>query len=128
MTAATAIIGIILLIYTRWQSGPSAIFDLMAYIVSIAALAMTTLQSISIARQVRITQDGSEKIEGAVNKLEELIKNEKATTQELRKDIKLDEDNEQMVRGLFQEENNIEHKIELLIDELKKANKKPTIR
>lgn len=123
VTAGVAVIGIALLIYTRWQNGPSAIFDLMAYVVSIAALAMTTLQSISISKQMKVTQDGSDKIEATVVKLEELIASEKVTTQALNKDIKLDEENEQMVRGLFQEENEIEHKIESLIAELKKHNK-----
>ena len=123
VTAGVAVVGIALLIYTRWQNGPSAIFDLMAYVVSIAALAMTTLQSISISKQMKVTQDGSNKIESAVAKLEELIASEKVTTEVLKKDIKLDEENEQMVRGLFQEENEIEQKIESLISELKKHNK-----
>ena len=123
VTAGVAVVGIALLIYTRWQNGPSAIFDLMAYVVSIAALAMTTLQSISISKQMKVTQDGSDKIEATVAKLEELIANEKVTTQTLKKDIKLDEENELMVRGLFQEENEIESKIESLIKELKKHSK-----
>lgn len=72
---------------------------------------------------MKVTQDGSDKIEATVAKLEELIANEKVTTQTLKKDIKLDEENELMVRGLFQEENEIESKIESLIKELKKHSK-----
>ncbi|MCA9332651.1 hypothetical protein KDA00_02140 [Candidatus Saccharibacteria bacterium] len=123
LTAVCAVIGIILLIITRWRSGPSAAFDLLAYVVSISALVMTTLQSISISRQVKITQEGAEKIEGASKKLEDLIASDKLMTRELKRDIKLDEENEEMVRNLYKEENDIEQKIESLITELKRIRK-----
>lgn len=123
VTATIAVIGIILLIYTRWQNGPSAVFDLLAYVVSVAALAMTTLQSISISRQIRVTEEAAQQVQAATEKLEQLVSTDKVMTKELKKDIELDEENEVMVRGLYKEENNLEDKLEQLIQELKRIKK-----
>ncbi len=124
LTATLAVIGIALLIYTRWQNGPSAVFDLLAYVVSIAALAMTTLQSISISRQVRITQNAGDKISDATKKLEALIVTDKLLTNEIRKDIAIDQKSETVTNTLIREESEIEEKIDHLINELSKLNSK----
>ncbi len=118
LTATIAVIGIGLLIYTRWQNGPSAVFDLLAYVVSIAALAMTTLQSISISKQVRITENAGNKISVATKKLESLIATDKLLTTEIKKDIELDKKSETDTNAIIKEESEIEQKIDLLIKEL----------
>lgn len=118
LTATIAVVGIVLLIYTRWQNGPSTVFDLLAYVVSIAALAMTTLQSISISRQVRITENAGNKISEATKKLESLIATDKLLTTEIKKDIELDKKSETDTNTIIKEETEIEQKIDLLIKEL----------
>lgn len=125
LTATLAVIGIALLIYTRWQNGPSAVFDLLAYVVSIAALAMTTLQSISISRQVRITENAANKISVATKKLESLIATDKLLTTAIKKDIELDEKSESVSNSIIREESQIEQKVNQivkLLDELKKKS------
>lgn len=67
-----AIIGSVILLITKRGNGTAIVYDFFVYAISISALTLTTLQSISIARQIRITRRSSGKITEAVNKLEEL--------------------------------------------------------
>lgn len=68
-----AILGsVILLLTMREASGTALVYELFVYAISISALTLTTLQSLSIARQIRITRRSTSKITEAVNKIEEL--------------------------------------------------------
>ena len=52
-----AIVGLMVLFLTNLGKQPSDIaFSLIAFIISVAALVMTTLQSVSILRQVRVNK------------------------------------------------------------------------
>ena len=86
-----AVIGLIALLISKRNAGPSVAFDLLAYIVSITALVLTTLQSISIARQVRITRHAAGKITEAVNKINELAQVNEKLSKTVAKGQKLDE-------------------------------------
>lgn len=68
-----AIVGsIILLINKHNATGSDIAYELVVYAITISALTLTTLQSIAIAQQIRITRRSSGKITEAVNKLDEL--------------------------------------------------------
>ena len=54
------------------------------------AVVLTTLQSIAIARQVRLTRHSAAKVTEAVNKLEELVVTDKKLTKIILKDSELD--------------------------------------
>jgi hypothetical protein len=80
VTIVLAIVGSLILLVTRKDTGPSLAFDLLAYVISIMAVVLTTLQSIAIARQVRLTRHSAAKVTEAVNKLEELVVTDKKLT------------------------------------------------
>lgn len=67
-----AIVGSVILLLAKKGSGTDLAYELFVYAISISALTLTTLQSISIARQMRITRRSTGKLTEAVNKLEEL--------------------------------------------------------
>lgn len=67
-----AILGSVILLINKRDSGTVLAYELLVYAISISALTLTTLQSISIARQIRMTRRSTGKITEAVNKLEEL--------------------------------------------------------
>lgn len=86
-----AVIGAALLIYTSLQDDPSNLaFSLIAFVISVAALVMTTLQSLSIARQVRITEKAARLVHETSEKLELLVGEDRILEKEIRQDIKLD--------------------------------------
>ncbi len=90
VTIVLAIVGSLILLVTRKDTGPSLAFDLLAYVISIMAVVLTTLQSIAIARQVRLTRHSAAKVTEAVNKLEELVVADKKLTKIILKDSELD--------------------------------------
>ena len=90
VTIVLAIVGSLILLVTRKDTGPSLAFDLLAYVISIMAVVLTTLQSIAIARQVRLTRHSAAKVTEAVNKLEELVVTDKKLTKIILKDSELD--------------------------------------
>lgn len=87
-----AIIGGGMLLYANLGSDdiPAIGFSLIAFTVSVAALVMTTLQSISIARQVRVTQRSARLVHESSLKLEALVDENRRLERTIRKDIKLD--------------------------------------
>lgn len=88
-----AVIGLVALIATNLNETPSVMaFSTIAFVISVAALVMTTLQSVSIARQLRITQRSARLVHETANRLEELVHEDKALGRALRKDIALDRD------------------------------------
>lgn len=90
ITIVVAIVGSLILLVTRKDAGPSLAFDLLAYAISVMALVLTTLQSIAIARQVRLTRHSAAKVTEAVNKIEELVVADKKLTKIIRQDSELD--------------------------------------
>ena len=90
VTIVLAIVGSLILLVTRKDTGPSLAFDLLAYVISIMAVVLTTLQSIAIARQVRLTRHSAAKVTEAVNKLEELVVADKKLSKIILKDSELD--------------------------------------
>lgn len=88
---ALAIIGLVALIATNLNETPSVMaFSTIAFFISVAALVLTTLQSVSIARQLRITQRSARLVHETANRLEELAHEDQALARALRKDIALD--------------------------------------
>lgn len=86
-----AVIGAAILIYTSLQDDPSNLaFSLIAFVISVAALVMTTLQSLSIARQVRITEKAARLVHETGEKLQYLVKEDRKLEKEIRQDIQLD--------------------------------------
>ncbi len=86
-----AIIGLLVLILTNLQNDPSDIaFSVIAFIISVAALVMTTLQSISISRQLRATQKAVRVVKETGNQVEQLVLQDKKIERELHQDLKLD--------------------------------------
>ena len=86
-----SVIGVGILIYTSLQHDPSNLaFSLIAFVISVAALVMTTLQSLSIARQVRITEKAARLVHVTSEELKSLIKEDRKLEKEIRQDIVLD--------------------------------------
>lgn len=86
-----ALVGIAALVYTSLTSNSTdTAFSLIAFMISVAALIMTTLQSISISRQLRITERAMELMREADTQLEELVDEDKKLSQEIRQDLVLD--------------------------------------
>lgn len=77
IVTVAAIVGSVILLLTKRGNGTAIAYDFFVYAISISALTLTTLQSIAIARQIRITRRSSGKITEAVNKLEHLEVQEK---------------------------------------------------
>lgn len=86
-----AFFGVAVLVYTSFTSDPTDIaFSLIAFMISVAALVMTTLQSLSISRQLRITEHAMELMRAADNQLEVLVDEDKKLSEEIRQDLLLD--------------------------------------
>ena len=80
-----------ILIFTSVGHDPSQLaFSLIAFIISVAALIMTTLQSLSIARQVQLTERAAREVRETGTQLEALIREDHRLEREIRQDIKLD--------------------------------------
>jgi hypothetical protein len=85
-------IGIAILIYTSLQNDPSNLaFSLIAFVISVAALVMTTLQSMSIARQVRVTQRAAQLVSEASDQIEILVNEDRKMEREIHEDLKIDQ-------------------------------------
>ena len=86
-----SLVGIAVLVYANLTSDPTDVaFSLIAFMISVAALVMTTLQSLSISRQVRITERAMELMRTADRQLEALASEEKKLGEEIRQDLLLD--------------------------------------
>lgn len=88
-----SVIGLLILVATNINKNPTDIaFSVIAFIISVAALVMTTLQSVSIARQVRITQKAARLVNETGHQLELLVKEDRIIEREIRKDIEMDKE------------------------------------
>lgn len=86
-----AIVGLIVLFLTNLEKRPSDIaFSLIAFIISVAALVMTTLQSVSILRQVKVTKKAAKLVQESSDMIQLLIKEDKTMERALREDLALD--------------------------------------
>lgn len=86
-----AFIGIGILIFTNLGHDPSQIaFSLIAYVISVAALIMTTLQSLSISRQVQTTERAARLVHETAQQLKALVAEDHRLEREIRQDIRLD--------------------------------------
>lgn len=86
-----SIVASIALLLQKGQFSSDVAFDLLAYIISFTALALTTLQSISIARQVRLTRYSTSKVSQSINQLDELIKVNQQLARVIEHDTELDQ-------------------------------------
>jgi hypothetical protein len=86
-----ALVGIAVLIYSGLTSDPTGLaFSLIAFMISVAALMMTTLQSLSISRQLRITENAMKLMRETDWQLEVLVDEDKKLSEEIREDMALD--------------------------------------
>lgn len=93
-------LGIVILILTNYDKDPSDIaFSLIAFAISVAALIMTTLQSASIAQQVRVTYKATQLVKESADDLHALIKEERILEREIRQDIAMDQE----IMGVLEE-------------------------
>jgi hypothetical protein len=90
VTAIAAIIGVIALILNNVFGGPTIAFDLIAFITGVAALIMTTLQSISISRQLHITERSNDKLNETINTIEKLVMVDRKIAREVEEDSEFD--------------------------------------
>ena len=85
------VLGIGILIFTSIGDDPSHLaFSLIAFVISCAALVMTTLQSMSIARQVQITERAARLVHETGEQLKSLVLEDRKLEREIRQDIQLD--------------------------------------
>lgn len=95
-----AVLGLIVLIVSNYGKDPSDIaFSLIAFIVSVAALVMTTLQNRTIAKQSRITERAARIVHEGSEQIEEMVKEERIVEREIRKDIAMDQE----IMGILEE-------------------------
>ncbi len=88
-----AIVGLMVLFLTNLDKRPSDIaFSLIAFFISVAALVMTTLQSVSILRQVRVTKRAARLVQESSDTIQLLIKEDKTMEKALREDLALDKE------------------------------------
>lgn len=88
-----AIIGLIVLFITNLDKRPSDIaFNVIVFMISVAALVMTTLQSVSILRQVRVTKKAARLVKQSSDMIELLIKEDRTMEKVLREDMALDQE------------------------------------
>jgi hypothetical protein len=85
-------VGFVLLLWTsiRHDDWSSTTYSGIAFLISVAALIMTTLQSVSIARQVRVTQRAAQLVKETSRELAILVNEDKKMEREIEQDIALD--------------------------------------
>ncbi len=88
-----AIVGLMVLFITNLGKKPTDVaFSLIAFVISVAALVMTTLQSVSILRQVRVTKKAARLVQESSDMIELLVKEDKTMERALREDLALDKE------------------------------------
>ena len=86
-----SLIGLGILVFANIGEDPSHLtFSLIAFGISVAALLVTVLQSITIARQMQLTQKAVREVRETGEQLKSLVTNDHRLVQEVHKDIKLD--------------------------------------
>lgn len=86
-----AAFGLGILIYANIGDDPKHLaYSMIAFIISVAALLLTVLQSTSIARQVQLTERAAHDIRATEERLASLIKDDHKLAREIHEDIELD--------------------------------------
>jgi len=84
-------LGLGALILTNIGKDPTHLtFSLIAFTISVAALLLTTLQSVSIARQMLITERAAKDVRETGEQLKELISKDQRLAKYVQQDIALD--------------------------------------
>ena len=86
-----AVLGVGMLIFTYSGDNPSELtFSLIAFVISVAALLLTTIQSTTIVRQMQMTEHAAREVRETGEQLKSLIGKDQRLAQEVRQDIQLD--------------------------------------
>lgn len=86
-----SLVGLGILVFTNLGEDPSHLtFSLIAFGISVAALLVTILQSITIARQMQLTQRAVHEVRETGEQLKNLVSNDHRLVKEVREDIELD--------------------------------------
>ncbi|MDQ3093787.1 MAG: hypothetical protein M3Q70_01255 [bacterium] len=84
-------VGLIVFVLSNLHSTPQEVaFSLIAFIISVAAVIMTTLQSISISQQIKITKKASDIVDETAEQVRKLIATDNRMEKEIREDLALD--------------------------------------
>lgn len=84
-------VGLIAFVLSNLDSAPEEVaFSLIAFVISVAAVIMTTLQSVSIAQQIKATKKASEIVDEVAEEVRKLIAADNRMEQEIREDLALD--------------------------------------
>lgn len=88
---ALSVLGLAAFFASNFEQKPSVIaFGLVAFVFTVAALIMTTLQSISISRQARITRHAAELVKETSRQVAILVKEDMLMKEEIRQDLEMD--------------------------------------
>lgn len=86
-----SLIGLAVLVFSNIGEDPSHLtFSLIAFGISVAALLVTILQSITIVRQMQLTQRAVHEVRETGEQLKNLVNNDHRLTREVHEDIELD--------------------------------------
>ncbi len=86
-----ALIGLAVLVFANIGEDPSHLtFSLIAFGIGVAALLVTILQSITISRQMQITEKAAREVRETGEQLKDLVRNNMRLEREVEEDIQLD--------------------------------------
>lgn len=86
-----SLIAVVVLMLASVGEDPSHLtFSVIAFAISVAALLVTILQSVSIAKQVQITEKAAREVRETGEQLKELVSSDHRLLREVRQDIELD--------------------------------------
>lgn len=84
-------VGLVVFILSNLNSAPEEVaFSLIAFVVSIAAVIMTTLQSITIGQQIRMTKKAADLVDETAEQVRKLVKEDIKIEREIHEDLELD--------------------------------------
>lgn len=90
---AIAVVGVGVLVYeSAIGQSDAVLFSLVVFVISIAALVMTTLQGISAERQLRLTEDIMRQARQSSRSMEKLVEEDRKLERDIRKDMRLDQE------------------------------------
>lgn len=88
-----ALLGVGIMIFTNIGQDPTHLtFSILAFAIGVAALLVTILQSISIAKQLEITRKAAHDVRETGEKLKSLVTSDSRLVREIHEDIELDKD------------------------------------
>lgn len=88
-----ALVGIGLMIFTNIGQDPTDLtFSLLAFSIGVAALLVTILQSITVAKQLEITRKAAHDVRETGEQLKSLVTKDSRLVREIHEDIELDRD------------------------------------